>query len=97
ATNSRLPAGHSQPRNCILAPGGSGFGGHEFHRSQVTTPPSQPVYSLKRYQAQMPHASEGWHSQQVHASYLHLHWGGCPEVARNFVAACERYRQPPPE
>jgi cobyrinic acid a,c-diamide synthase len=67
--------------------------GHEFHRSQVTSPPSRPLYALNRYQAAVPHAQEGWQIQQVHASYLHLHWVGCPDVARNFVQACERYRQ----
>jgi cobyrinic acid a,c-diamide synthase len=66
--------------------------GHEFHRSQVTTPPSQPLFALQRYGATAPHAQEGWQVQQVQASYLHLHWGGCPQVAATFVDTCARYR-----
>ncbi|MGB3137989.1 MAG: cobyrinate a,c-diamide synthase [Nodosilinea sp.] len=66
--------------------------GHEFHRSCADTPAENPVYQLKRYGAAQPHDAEGWSLRQVHASYLHLHWGGCPEVAQAFVAACRQYR-----
>ncbi len=93
----RLTLGYRQATSQVDTPflrAGQTVWGHEFHRSQVTTPPSQPVYALKRYQALAPHAWEGWHIQRLQASYVHLHWGGFPEVARNFVAACVQYRQP---
>ena len=32
--------------------------------------------------------AEGFISGGVHASYLHLHWAGYPQVARRLVAAC---------
>ncbi len=67
--------------------------GHEFHRSETETLPPNRLYQLQRYGADQPHAVEGWSLQRVHASYLHLHWGGCPEVAEALVAACRRYRQ----
>ncbi|WP_017297138.1 cobyrinate a,c-diamide synthase [Nodosilinea nodulosa] len=67
--------------------------GHEFHRSQLDTPPARPLYQLKRYGAAQPHATEGWSLHRVHASYLHLHWGDRPEVAQALVAACTRYAQ----
>ncbi len=70
--------------------------GHEFHRSQVDQPSAHPTYQLKRYGAPQPHGVDGWNLHQVHASYLHLHWGGCPEVAQALVAACTRYRQTHP-
>ncbi|WOD38914.1 cobyrinate a,c-diamide synthase [Nodosilinea sp. E11] len=67
--------------------------GHEFHRSQTETKPEQPVFHLSRYGATSSHAQDGWHLHQVHASYLHLHWGGCPAVARALVTACRQHHQ----
>ncbi len=32
---------------------------------------------------------EGWATDRIHASYLHLHWGGQPQIARRFLAACQ--------
>ena len=37
-----------------------------------------------------PPAPEGFVSGGVHASYLHLHWAGSPQLAARFVAACAR-------
>ncbi|MEO1069872.1 MAG: cobyrinic acid a,c-diamide synthase, partial [Cyanobacteria bacterium J06638_6] len=67
--------------------------GHEFHRSQTDTLPENPLYQFTRYGAAKPHATEGWSLKQIQASYLHLHWGGCPEVAQALVTACGRYCQ----
>ncbi|PSN76093.1 cobyrinic acid a,c-diamide synthase, partial [filamentous cyanobacterium CCP4] len=91
----RLTLGYRQATvqqpSFLLAQGQSVWG-HEFHRSQTDTEPDHPLYQLKRYGAEQPHAIEGWSLYQVQASYLHLHWGGCPEVAQALVAACTRYR-----
>ena len=56
--------------------------GHEFHRT-ATEPGAgaNPAYCL----AGRP---EGFVAGRVHASYLHLHWAGVPEMARRLVAAC---------
>jgi cobyrinic acid a,c-diamide synthase len=76
-----------------LLSSGQTLWGHEFHRSQTDTLPEPPLYQFTRYGAAEPHATEGWSRHQLHASYLHLHWGGCPEVAQALVTACRRYRQ----
>lgn len=65
--------------------------GHEFHRSAVTSPPQQPLFSLGRYGAAVPHAHEGWRVHQVHASYVHLHWGEYTAAAARFVATCRDF------
>lgn len=65
--------------------------GHEFHRSALTTDPPQPLFNLQRYGATTPHGHEGWQTHRLHASYVHLHWGGCPQLAQRFVAACQAY------
>ncbi|MBD2106880.1 cobyrinate a,c-diamide synthase [Nodosilinea sp. FACHB-13] len=80
-------------QDSLLLQSGQTIWGHEFHRSEAETPSPSPLYQLKRYGATQRHAAEGWGSHRIHASYLHLHWGGCPEVAQALVAACLHYRQ----
>ena len=36
--------------------------------------------------------AEGYSSHNVLASYVHLHFGSNPDVARNLVAQCQRYK-----
>ncbi len=62
--------------------------GHEFHRSQLTSISPQPLFSLRSYRPDSPSNREGWQQQQLHASYLHLHFGGCPAISRNFLRLC---------
>jgi cobyrinic acid a,c-diamide synthase len=52
--------------------------GHEFHRTTVDGGGS-PAWET----------GEGFVQDGVHASYLHLHWAGAPEIAERFVAAAE--------
>jgi len=37
-----------------------------------------------------PRQPEGWSSPQLHASWLHLHWGGCPQIPERLAAAARR-------
>ncbi|GAB4381452.1 MAG: cobyrinate a,c-diamide synthase [Elainellaceae cyanobacterium] len=62
--------------------------GHEFHRSTLTNLPEMPLYQLRGYDAHSPEHKEGWQIQQVHASYVHLHWGSQPEIPRRFLQCC---------
>ncbi|MEA5452518.1 cobyrinate a,c-diamide synthase [Leptolyngbya sp. CCNP1308] len=80
-------------QNSLLLQAGQTLWGHEFHRSETETLPPLPLYRLKRYEATRPHITEGWSNHRVHASYLHLHWGGCPEVAQALIAVCGQYRR----
>ncbi|MEM8546405.1 MAG: cobyrinic acid a,c-diamide synthase, partial [Cyanobacteria bacterium P01_H01_bin.119] len=66
--------------------------GHEFHRSRLTTAPSQPIYALGSLNAPSLDRLEGWKIHNLHASYLHLHWGERLEMPRNFVTACARQK-----
>ncbi len=57
--------------------------GHEFHRTECAPRAGeQPAW---HWAAQA--SGEGFVHGGVHASYLHLHWAGAPEVAARFVAA----------
>jgi cobyrinic acid a,c-diamide synthase len=35
---------------------------------------------------------EGWHLHQLHASYIHLHWGTRPELPRRFLKHCQQHK-----
>jgi cobyrinic acid a,c-diamide synthase len=59
--------------------------GHEFHRTTVEGR-GLPAWD----------SGEGFVQDGVHASYLHLHWAGVPQVAERFVAAAVAARVPVP-
>jgi cobyrinic acid a,c-diamide synthase len=65
----------------VLTPAGTAVRGHEFHRTTVVPrSPSTPAWAYGGKE-------EGFVRRGVHASYLHLHWAGYPELARRLVAA----------
>jgi cobyrinic acid a,c-diamide synthase len=67
--------------NSVVAPAGVTVRGHEFHRTTVDPPHSpSPAWTFGG-------RPEGFVRQAVHASYLHLHWAGYPELARRVVEA----------
>jgi cobyrinic acid a,c-diamide synthase len=72
----------------VLAPAGARVRGHEFHRT-VATPGAGPTAAWQW----APGAPEGFVAGGVHASYLHLHWAGSPQLAERFVAACAAVRR----
>jgi cobyrinic acid a,c-diamide synthase len=64
----------------LLATTGQRVTGHEFHRTELT-----PAHG--------PSAAWGWErwldgfaTPTLHASYLHVHWAGHPELAARFAA-----------
>jgi len=66
-----------------LADTGTRVTGHEFHRTAVST--AAGVTPAWQWPGAAP---DGAVAGRVHASYLHLHWAGRPEIARRLVAAC---------
>ena len=64
--------------------------GHEFHRSHLTVESTNPVYHSWRYgkRGEVEAVAEGWGVCQVHASYLHLHWGARPDIPARFLQQC---------
>jgi cobyrinic acid a,c-diamide synthase len=65
----------------VLTPAGMAVRGHEFHRTTVVPGnPAAPAWSFGGKE-------EGFLRAGVHASYLHLHWAGYPDLARRVVAA----------
>jgi cobyrinic acid a,c-diamide synthase len=66
--------------------------GHEFHRSQLTVNSPNPQWKLQGFHQQSVTTKEGWQIKQVHASYLHLHWGVHKSLAERFIQSCRNYK-----
>ncbi|TGN63549.1 cobyrinate a,c-diamide synthase [Nocardioides eburneiflavus] len=71
----------------LLARVGEQVTGHEFHRTHLTTPTAGDAAWL------MPDPA-GVATPSLHASYLHTHWAGHPQLAARFVAAAAAYAGP---
>ncbi|MFC7491859.1 MULTISPECIES: cobyrinate a,c-diamide synthase [unclassified Knoellia] len=76
------------PEDTLLGPAGTRVRGHEFHRTRTTPDRGDRAAWL------LDGAAEGWSldpagtgSPTVHASYLHTHWAGHPELALSFANA----------
>jgi len=69
------------PAETLLTPAGARVTGHEFHRT-VVEPVAGPEPSWR-----IDGRAEGFAAGRVHASYLHLHWAGRPDMARRLVEA----------
>lgn len=71
----------------VLATAGTRVTGHEFHRTTIVRAdtPTQDAWAWADRDG--GHRAEGVVQGNVHASYLHTHWAGQPEMARSFVRA----------
>jgi cobyrinic acid a,c-diamide synthase len=90
----RLTVGYRQAtalQESPLLKAGARVWGHEFHHSQLTVMPENPLFETRGYdqKGQGKAATEGWRLHQVHASYIHLHWGGRPEIPAQFLQWCQ--------
>jgi cobyrinic acid a,c-diamide synthase len=72
---------------------GSVARGHEFHYSEMEEMPAsvERLYNVRKSGADL--GREGYRIHNCLASYIHLHFGSSPELARSFVAGCRRYRK----
>jgi cobyrinic acid a,c-diamide synthase len=79
----------------LLVRRGERFQGHEFHRWQIAlqTLPGPlalveaPLWRLSGWgSASRP---EGWTGRDLHASWLHLHWAGSPQLVKRLAARIE--------
>ena len=66
--------------------------GHEFHRSGLTPTSDLPLWQLRGvHQSSLP-SPEGWKVNNVHASYLHTHWGANKHFPQRFIEYCQKYK-----
>ena len=77
----------TSPTDNLLARAGEVVTGHEFHRTHLTRATTGDPAWL------MPDPA-GVATATLHASYLHTHWAGHPQLARRFVEAARVHRGP---
>ena len=80
--------------DCPLGPAGSQGRGHEFHYSEICSETADlpKAYGLADRRGGAP-VAEGYCRYRTLASYVHLHFGSNPELAANFVAYCQKYKE----
>ena len=70
--------------------------GHEFHRWQLVPQAGVTAFEgtvagkPEMWQVEgwgSPRRPEGWTSRNVHASWLHIHWAGCPVIPWRLAAS----------
>ncbi|HIK27090.1 MAG: cobyrinate a,c-diamide synthase [Oscillatoriaceae bacterium SKW80] len=89
--SDRLILGYRQAtalQNTPLLLSGTTIWGHEFHRSHLTKSPPNPLYQTWGLAKQNSPIGEGWQLYQLHASYIHLHWGARLEIPARFLQHC---------
>lgn len=76
-------------RDCLLGRAGDRLRGHEFHYSSCSidrqrSPGCGPAYTIDGN-------PEGYACGQLFASYIHLHFAGCPQVVDRWLDRCSAY------
>jgi cobyrinic acid a,c-diamide synthase len=74
--------------NTFLVDSNTTIFGHEFHRSHLITNSPQPLFNTYRYDCDENTGFEGWYLPNVHASYIHQHWGESEEIPQRFIQEC---------
>ena len=91
--SERLTLGYREAVACadtVLGPIGARVNGHEFHRTVLTPTSTEPPAWFWRG-SEGEKVAEGFGFGRVHASYLHLHWAGAPEIPRRIVASAAEH------
>ena len=79
----------------FLLPAGESARGHEFHWSTWEVSPTKvsPAWIVRSRRNPAQSSPAGYARRNLVASYLHLHFAGNRNLARNFVAACEIWKE----
>jgi len=79
--------------DCLCGVAGTRARGHSFHCSTIIeSGPMDQTYSVSYTLARRDEA-EGFHIKNVLASYIHLHFLSCPDLAATFVENVQRAKQ----
>lgn len=82
-------------RDNVLSKAGGTARGHVFHYSHVIRMGDERfAYDLDKEKG-IAGPADAFVRNRTLASYTHLHFGSCPEWARNFVVACKEYSENP--
>ncbi len=93
--SGRLTLGYRRAvvlQDSLLVNTGTIVYGHEFHRSYLMSNFEQSLFQTYRFDNEEFTGCEGWGSNSphlnLHASYIHMHWGASPEIPQRFLRRC---------
>ncbi|TGM11542.1 cobyrinate a,c-diamide synthase [Leptospira selangorensis] len=84
---------HTEKRT-ILGEAGIRFRGHQFRYSDLileNEDESLFSYHIRKRRSEQT-TKEGYTVSNVLASYVHAHWASNPEIPKNFIASCRRFK-----
>jgi cobyrinic acid a,c-diamide synthase len=81
-------------QDCLLGPRGTTIRGHSFHYSRICSGSDIATSYEVEFSLSGKRQSEGFTCGNVLASYVHLHFGANPAVARHFAATLRSVGQP---
>ena len=78
-------------RDCAIGSAGEKIHAHEFHFSTAEiSAAEEKIFHCTKLRTGKQFAA-GVVKKNVVASYLHIHFVGCPNVAKNFVESCKKF------
>ncbi|MBV6626638.1 MAG: cobyrinate a,c-diamide synthase [Rivularia sp. (in: Bacteria)] len=93
--DKRLALGYRRAialQDSLLIDAGKIIYGHEFHRSSLIIDSNKPLFETYRFDCDEFTGKEGWISpSNLHASYIHMHWGNSREIPQRFVDKCRAF------
>ena len=76
--------------DCVIGKAGDKIRAHEFHFSKELETSGERIFKCKRLRTGSEYFA-GIAKKNLVASYLHIHFAGCPKATGNFVAACKKF------
>ena len=76
-------------KDCIIGKRGDKIHAHEFHFSKEVKNSSENIFSCEKLRTGEKYFA-GYADENILASYLHIHFAGCHNAAKNFLTACQR-------
>lgn len=74
--------------DCVIGKAGDKFHAHEFHFSvENYTKLTENIFLCEKLRTGEKYFA-GFADKNIVASYLHVHFAGCPNIVKNFVDAC---------
>ena len=75
--------------DCVLGKAGDILRAHEFHFSTAQTS-DEKIFKCRRMRTGSEYLA-GAVKKNIVASYLHIHFAGCPNAAKTFISACKKF------
>lgn len=76
--------------DCAIGKAGDKIRAHEFHFSKELETSGEKIFKCKRMRTGKEYLA-GMAKKNIVASYLHIHFAGCPNAAKNFFDACKDF------